>query len=785
MEKKNGNGNGNFKKLKFLFVSYEALIGDLAWEVQKEGHDVKYYIHEKSQRDVCDGFVNKCENWQDEINWADVIIFDDINFGPAADRLRKQGKLVVGGSVYTDKLEDDREFGQDEMQKAGMNIIPNYNFTDFNTAIKFVKENPGRYVVKPSGKAQNEKELLFVGNEEDGKDVVEILELYKKNWGNKIKLFQLQKYVSGVEVAIGGFFNGKDFVMPININFEHKRLFPGNIGPSTGEMGCYDDKTEVLTKKGWRYFKDVTYKDEFATLNPLNNQLRYDTPSAIVHYTHHKKLVSIKNRAVDLLITPDHNMFGQEANAYRKKQSWSFVKAKDLPNQFVAPRTAQWKGKERKKFVIPAQPFGHYEGRSVVTKNMPSTTVSADKWLAFLGFWLAEGWTETRGYGVGITQVKEGKKLVVQRILESLPFKFHRIANGWKCGNKQLWSYLRPLGDALTKYIPEEYKQLSPRQLKILFDNMCYGNGNLQKNGFRIYYTSSKKLADDVQEILLKLGRVGIVKSRLRQNAGIGQRKFKTINTSYEVIERIKKTVAWLDKRDTSVVNYAGTVHCVSVPYHTLYVRRMGKPVWCGNTSMFWSKTILLYSLTLEKMKKQLQDCGYVGYFDINTISNAKAVYPLEITARFGYPTINIQMEGMTGPFGEFLYNLASAKEDYEIKTKRGFQIGVVIAAPPFPFTDPAAFKKYSEDALVIFKKPNYESVHICDVKLVDNDWRLAGTSGYALVVTGSGSTMEEARKMAYSRVENIMIPNMFYRTDIGAKWTMDSDRLQTWGYLY
>ncbi|MFH0868620.1 MAG: hypothetical protein V1839_00155, partial [archaeon] len=77
MEKKNGNGNGNFKKLKFLFVSYEALIGDLAWEVQKEGHDVKYYIQEKSQRDVCDGFVNKCDNWQDEINWADVIVFDD------------------------------------------------------------------------------------------------------------------------------------------------------------------------------------------------------------------------------------------------------------------------------------------------------------------------------------------------------------------------------------------------------------------------------------------------------------------------------------------------------------------------------------------------------------------------------------------------------------------------------------------------------------------------------------------------------------------------------------
>ena len=75
--------------------------------------------------------------------------------------------------------------------------------------------------------------------------------------------------------------------------------------------------------------------------------------------------------------------------------------------------------------------------------------------------------------------------------------------------------------------------------------------------------------------------------------------------------------------------------------------------------------------------------------------------------------------------------------------------------------------------------------VHPCDVKIADNDWRLAGNSGYALVVTGSGSTMDSARKQVYHRVKNIMIPNMFYRTDIGLRWYYDSDKLQTWGYIY
>jgi phosphoribosylamine--glycine ligase len=70
------------------------------------------------------------------------------------------------------------------------------------------------------------------------------------------------------------------------------------------------------------------------------------------------------------------------------------------------------------------------------------------------------------------------------------------------------------------------------------------------------------------------------------------------------------------------------------------------------------------------------------------------------------------------------------------------------------------------------------------DVKLDESDWKLAGNSGYALVVTGSGSTMEDARKQAYNRLKNIIIPNLFYRTDIGKRWAEDRDRLAIWGYL-
>jgi len=427
-----------FESKKFLFVSLESLSGDLAWQLKKEGHEVKCFIERKEDHDVYDGILDKVTSWKENTDWADVIVFDDVGFGKEADDLRSKGKLVVGGSKYTDMLEEDREFGQNEMKRVGMNILPHWDFDDFGKAIEFIKNTPDRYVFKPSGNTpSDQKGILFLGQEEDGKDLIQILEQNKKLWAKKIKHFQIQKMAVGVEVAVGAFFNGTDFFYPINVNFEHKKLFPGDLGPYTGEMG----------------------------------------------------------------------------------------------------------------------------------------------------------------------------------------------------------------------------------------------------------------------------------------------------------------------------------------------------------TLMFWSQPNEIFKATLLKMKEDLAKSKYVGYIDINCIANSKGIFPLEFTSRFGYPTISIQMEGITSEIGDMLYRMAKG-ESFEVKTKKGFQIGVVIAIPPFPFDDPKEAFIY-KDLSIMFKKPVLDGVHLGDIKIVNEVWTVAGDSGYALVITGAGYTVEEARKQAYKRVKNIMIQNMYYRTDIGGKWIEDSDKLHTEGYLY
>jgi phosphoribosylamine--glycine ligase len=200
-------------------------------------------------------------------------------------------------------------------------------------------------------------------------------------------------------------------------------------------------------------------------------------------------------------------------------------------------------------------------------------------------------------------------------------------------------------------------------------------------------------------------------------------------------------------------------------------------------TSMFWAGEIPLVRDTVLRFRDRLAASGYVGYFDLNCIATSRGIVPLEVTSRFGYPTINIQMDGMLSPVSDLLAATARG-EPHVLRTKRGFQVGVVVAVPPWPFEDAKSFRKYSEDATILWRREMTEGIHPGDVKIVDGDWRLTGASGYALVVTGAASTMIDARREAYNRVRNIMIPNMFYRTDIGERWSRDADLLRSWGFL-
>jgi phosphoribosylamine---glycine ligase len=102
----------------------------------------------------------------------------------------------------------------------------------------------------------------------------------------------------------------------------------------------------------------------------------------------------------------------------------------------------------------------------------------------------------------------------------------------------------------------------------------------------------------------------------------------------------------------------------------------------------------------------------------------------------------------------------------------------------PFPFDDNETFDSFSKNSMIVLRKPPQDEIHIEDVKQVNGQWLVAGTSGVISIVVGIGQTMRQAQSHVYSRIKNVLIPNMYYGTDIGDPWQEDTDRLHTWGYL-
>ncbi len=211
--------------------------------------------------------------------------------------------------------------------------------------------------------------------------------------------------------------------------------------------------------------------------------------------------------------------------------------------------------------------------------------IPMNDWLRFFGFWLAEGSCFHRDgdYIVKLACFKKRVKKRVKRWLKKLPFHFIETDTGFKILDKQLYSYLKLFGHASQKFIPSEIKSLPPKQLKILLDALLLGNGNEETLTFT---TTSKKLADDLQEVILKCGWVSIVRRLPKEAARPRMLRGHAIRQNHDIFKvRIAKRhlTPKLTKKHFLEIDYDDFVYDVTVPNHTLYVRRNGKACWSSN----------------------------------------------------------------------------------------------------------------------------------------------------------------------------------------------------------
>jgi phosphoribosylamine-glycine ligase len=760
---------------------------DLAIRILWAGHDVKFYQPPTKYLGVGKGLVTRVLDWRDHMSWADLIVPTGIGkYQEELEWYHQKGYPIFGANKAAADWELDREVGMQIMRQSGIPLLPYTKFEKIDEAIAHVLAagDDTRFVSKPCG--DGDRAMSYVSKSPD--DMIYMLEKWKKE--DKLKKpFIMQEFAAGIEMAVGGWWGPAGWEGVWEENFEHKKLMCGEKGQNTGEMGCYSSDSEVLTETGWKLWPAVTMEDKLATL--VNGNVVFEHPTQVVNFPFKGNMLAWENQSIDIMVTPNHNMYvNKQWDARRGIDNYQFISAEDCTDaQYSLQRTARWEGANEDYFLLT----GNHWSTGLGERHTDDISVPFPDLCKILGIYFAEG--STGGGQVSISQSHEAKYIKVKALIDSTIFKEKTTSHsfGFTINCMQLARLTKPFGKSYEKRIPAYIKNASSENILLFLDAFILGDGNVQSNGTRTIYTSNPDLAGDLQELLLKVGRLGVV-TKLPWKANpskIDGREIVQRRDAYIIFERTKKIRSWLDKRDMTFIPYDGTVYCATVSTHILFVRRNGKPVWCGNTAMKYVEHSNLAKETLEKVEGALTGVGFVGNIDLSCIINKDGIWPMEWTMRMGWPAAMIQLSLHKSDPAEWMLDLVNGKRSLHVRGDTA--IGVVIGIPDFPYSK--LTDKNVEGVPIYGINPgNIADIHFAqvmagEVPVVKNgtitrETMFVSAGDNILTVVGRGTTVSKAADRAYKLIDELVIPNSpIYRVDIGKRLEKQIPELQKLGF--
>lgn len=326
---------------------------------------------------------------------------------------------------------------------------------------------------------------------------------------------------------------------------------------------CYDNSTEVLTKAGWKLFKDVNPKEFVAVLNPETFELSYEVPKLKVELPYNGKFYSCESSSINFHVTEDHIIPSwTETNKLERHY------AKDLlekPGHRKLRMTCKWSGENAKN----------------------QLDLDPHIFAAFMGAYLSEGSVDKNSNRVTIYQTKD--KQWIKDVLINTPWLWHESKDYFRCSDNKLANYLRDFGIQQMRYIPAEIRHGTKDVIAEFIRTYTLGDGHIRtrKNGSieHTIFTSSPKMSSDLQEIALKMQWTSSERIQ-KETKSWYEAENRWIKSSPGYVVTFKKSTDWSELRTAEIKSYPykGTVYCLSVSTGILCIRRNGKTHFNGNT---------------------------------------------------------------------------------------------------------------------------------------------------------------------------------------------------------
>lgn len=384
-------------------------------------------------------------------------------------------------------------------------------------------------------------------------------------------------FIVGIEVKLSNNHNCKGVPagMFYDICDELQGRYPKDFKFTGWHPHCYDDKSEVYTKDGWKLFKDVKDDDLILSLNQNTRDLEYVGILLNIKRQHKGRMIHFHNRSYSQLVTPEHEVLcvsKQDGRTFRR------IKAEECGNSQPIYRSSEWKGRKIAKVIVGKH------------------NVKYEHFARFMGYWLSDG-SLGHKYAIAIAQQDDDRSRIYDCIAA---MGMNPRYNGGKIefNDKEWYEYLRQFGKSAEKFVPKEIKESDKDGIKVFLDAFISCDGHVRKakpfvgnrgslcvptEDERVYFTTSVRMADDIGELILKTGHRPSFKVN---HTGGRKQVFRngeyTINHDVIVISECRSQCATQYKKD--IVDYDGMVYDLTLEQNnTMYIRREGKCFWGSN----------------------------------------------------------------------------------------------------------------------------------------------------------------------------------------------------------
>jgi hypothetical protein len=358
----------------------------------------------------------------------------------------------------------------------------------------------------------------------------------------------------------------------------------------------------VLTEDGWVRWQDYDYQSPLGTMNPATGHLEFQSPLARHVYDYDGPLYYSDNQSVDFAVTPNHRMYVRKWDESRRELSdkYCFVEAQKLGWYAGLPHaTSGWAGTELERLGVGDHV---YQG---------------DDFLSLVAAVVSCGWvggSESTKNSVSFCCFREERQEMLRALAHRVGLREQPSRPGVfdvKDGALAEWFRQNAFTDDAGAYrspfkrVPALVKCASQRQIELFFtffgDQHVEERGDAGERSIRRFYSSSGLMIDDLQELLLRIGKRGTVEERPPREPVFKGRRINSNGPDLTLTERRTERLSLERKKHLRTDYYKGKVYCATVPNGLLVTRRNKKILISSNSCWDFSGTCVAESAFIKQ----------------------------------------------------------------------------------------------------------------------------------------------------------------------------------------